>query len=62
MIEDGDMIEIDIPEHKINVLVSDEELNNRKRSLKPFAPQLDNGYLKRYAKLVTSGMKGAILE
>ncbi len=62
MIEDGDMIEIDIPEHKINVLVSDEELNNRKRSLKPFTPQLDNGYLKRYAKLVTSGMKGAILE
>ena len=56
------MIEIDIPANTINVLVSDEELENRRKELVPFEIKVKKGYLARYSKLVTSGCKGAILE
>lgn len=62
LIQDGDMIEIDIPANTINVLVSDEELENRRKALVPFEIKVKKGYLARYSKLVTSGCKGAILE
>jgi len=62
LIEEGDMIEIDIPANKINVLVSDEELENRRAAWKPRQPRITTGYLARYAKQVTSGSTGAILE
>lgn len=62
LIQDGDMIEIDIPANTINVLVSDEELEIRRKTLLPFEIKVKKGYLARYSKLVTSGCKGAILE
>lgn len=62
LIEDGDLIQIDIPEHKINILVNQEELDRRRLLWKPREPKIKTGYLKRYAKHVTSGSKGAILE
>lgn len=62
LIQDGDMIEIDIPANTINVLVSDDELENRRKTLVPFEAKVKKGYLARYSKLVTSGCKGAILE
>lgn len=62
LIKDGDMIEIDIPDHKINILISNEELENRKASWKPFEIKIKKGYLARYSKLVTSGCEGAILK
>lgn len=62
LVEEGDMIEIDIPANKINVLVSDEELEKRRAAWKPRQPRITTGYLSRYAKLVTSGSTGAILE
>lgn len=62
LVEEGDTIEIDINNDSINVLVSDEELTRRRASWKPRAPRITSGYLSRYAKLVTSGTKGAVLE
>ena len=62
LIQNGDMIEIDIPANTINVLVSDEELESRRNNLVPFEIKVKKGYLARYSKLVTSGCKGAILE
>ena len=62
LIEEGDQIEIDIPKNTINVLVSDEELAERRSKWKPRQPRITKGYLARYAKLVTSGSTGAILE
>ena len=59
---EGDMIEIDIPANTINLLVSDEELAKRKAEWKPRQPKITTGYLARYAKLVTSGAQGAVLE
>ena len=62
LIENGDIIKIDIMANTINFVVSDEELGKRKASWKPRQPQITTGYLARYAALVTSGNKGAILE
>jgi dihydroxy-acid dehydratase len=61
IIEDGDMIEIDIPNSKITLKVSDEELAKRKAEWQPREPKITTGYLARYAKLVTSGAQGAVL-
>ena len=62
LIEEGDIISIDINANKLNVKVSDEELARRKTAWKPRQPKVTDGYLKRYAALVTSGNRGAILE
>lgn len=62
LVEEGDIIEIDILNNKINVLVSDEELAKRKANWKPRQPKINKGYLVRYASQVTSADKGAILE
>ena len=62
LIEEGDIIAIDIPANTINVKVSDEELNARKAKWQPKEPKVTKGYLARYAKIVTSGDKGAVLE
>ena len=59
--KEGDQIAIDINANTLNVLVSDEELARRKSEWKPRAPKITTGYLARYAKLVSSGMKGAVL-
>jgi dihydroxy-acid dehydratase len=62
LIHEGDIISIDINANELNVKVSDEELARRKAEWKPRAPKVTDGYLKRYAALVTSGNRGAILE
>ncbi len=62
LVEEGDEIEIDIPKNTINVLVSDEVLAVRRSKWQPRQPRITEGYLARYAKLVTSGSTGAILE
>ena len=62
LIEEGDIISIDIPANAINVKVSDEVLAERKAKWQPREPKIKTGYLARYAKMVTSADKGAILE
>ena len=62
LVEEGDLIRINIPEHKLEVAVSDEELARRKAAWTPREPKVTTGYLKRYAKMVSSANKGAILE
>ena len=62
LVEEGDIIEIDIDNHSLNVKVSDEELEKRRAKWQPKEPNVTTGYLARYAKLVTSANKGAILE
>ncbi|WP_419519859.1 dihydroxy-acid dehydratase [Duodenibacillus massiliensis] len=61
LIKEGDMIEIDIPANTISVDVSDEEMSKRRAEWKPRTPRVNTGYLARYAKLVSSGCKGAVL-
>ncbi len=62
LIREGDIIRIDIPSKSINVLVDDRELAARKAEWKPRAPKITSGYLSRYAAMVTSGSRGAVLE
>ena len=60
-VEEGDIIKIDIPNMKLELDVSDEVLAERKAKWQPREPKVTTGYLKRYASLVTSGNRGAIL-
>ena len=62
LLEEGDMLTIDIPANTISVDLTNEELARRRAAWKPRAPRITTGYLARYAKLVTSGMSGAVLE
>lgn len=62
LVEEGDLIEIDIPNYSIQLLISDEELEERRKNWEPRTPKVTTGYLARYAELVSSGSKGAILE
>ena len=62
LVEEGDIIEINIPEYKINLKISDEEMAKRKAKWQPRDPKVTTGYLARYAAMVTSGDRGAILE
>lgn len=61
LIEEGDIIEINIPEYRINVKLSDEELAARKAKWTAPAPKVTSGWLARYAKLVDSAAKGAVM-
>lgn len=61
-VKEGDMIHIDIPNHILEVQISDEELEARKVGWKPKTPSITTGYLKRYAALVTSANTGAVLK
>ena len=56
------MISINIPELKLEIKVSDEEMQARKAKWQPREPKVTTGYLARYAAMVTSGNRGAILE
>ena len=60
--EEGDIISIDIDNHRLDVKVSDEELAARKAGWSAPTPQVTSGYLARYASLVTSADRGAVLE
>ena len=62
LVEEGDLIQIDIPNLSIHLDVSDEELAKRKENWTPREPRVTTGYLARYAAMVTSGNRGAILE
>ncbi len=62
LVHEGDVISIDINNYKIELKVSDEELAKRRATWTPNEPKIKTGYLARYAKLVTSADKGAILE
>lgn len=62
LVENGDIIEIDLPKRTIHLDVSDEKLAERKKKLKPFEPKIKTGWLARYSKLVTNASKGGIME
>lgn len=62
LIEEGDIIDIDINANTLNLLVPEEVLSERRKNWQPRAPKITTGYLARYAAMVTSGNKGAILK
>ena len=62
LVEEGDIIKINIPELKLELDVSDEELARRRAAWTPREPKITTGYLARYASMVTSGNRGAVLE
>lgn len=62
LVEEGDTIRINIPENKLDFVISEEELEERKAKWQPRTPKITTGYLARYAAMVTSGNRGAILE
>ena len=62
LIEEGDIIKIDIPANTINVDLPDEVLEERRKKWQPREPRVTTGYLSRYAEMVTSANRGAILE
>ena len=62
LVEDGDIISIDITNGNLDLLVSDEELAKRRSNLKPVEPKVKEGYLARYAKLVSSASSGAVFK
>jgi len=59
-LRNGDVIKIDIPGRKLNVVLSDSEIEKRLRDVPPFVPRVTGGYLKRYAEKVTSASSGAV--
>ena len=62
LVEEGDLIKINIKEKTLDFVVSDEELARRKAAWTPREPKVTTGYLARYATMVTSGDKGAVLK
>ena len=62
LLKDGDIIEIDIPNNKISVKLSDNELAERKKDWKQPAPRITKGYLAKYASMATSADTGAVLK
>ena len=62
LVEDGDLISIDINNGKLDLKVSEEVLDQRRKNLKPFEPKVKDGYLARYSKLVTSASTGAVFK
>ena len=61
LVKDGDRIKIDIPDRSIELLVPDEELEKRRKELKPFEPKIKSGYLAKYASNVSDASHGAIV-
>ncbi|MBO5778092.1 MAG: dihydroxy-acid dehydratase, partial [Clostridia bacterium] len=61
-VKEGDIISINIPEYKLDVLISEEEMAKRKAEITPLKKEGLTGYLKRYSKMVQSASKGAIIE
>jgi len=61
-LQDGDIIQIDIPNHRLEAELTDEEISNRLARLPSFEPKVKTGYLKRYAERVGSASSGAILQ
>ena len=61
LIQNGDKIKIDIPKRKIELLVTEEELEARRKNLKPFELKVKSGYLAKYARNVQDASHGAIV-
>lgn len=62
LVQEGDIIEIDIPKRKLDLLVNDLEMQKRRESWKTPEPKIKTGYMARYAKMVSSGATGAVFE
>lgn len=62
LLQEGDIIEIDIPAGKLNAQVSNEEFATRRAAQPPFTPKITGGWLSRYARMVQGANKGAVLE
>ncbi len=62
LVEEGDIIKIDIPNNSLNVDITEEEMAARRAKWQPREPKIKEGYLLRYASLVTSGNRGAVLD
>jgi len=62
ILRDGDRIRIDIPNRKIDVLLSDKEIKERLSKWKPPRPKITKGYLSRYARMVSSAGSGAVMK
>ncbi|MCI8585758.1 MAG: dihydroxy-acid dehydratase, partial [Lachnospiraceae bacterium] len=62
LVEEGDLIKINIPENRLDVEITEEEMERRRAKWQPREPKVTTGYLARYASMVTSGNRGAILE
>lgn len=62
VVRDGDIISIDIPKRKLDLLVSEEEIRKRFKRHKPIKPKIRKGWLARYASLVTSASTGAVMK
>ena len=60
-IQDGDIISIDIDKCQINFKVSEEEMAKRKENWTPLEPKVKTGYLRRYSKMVSSAIQGAVM-
>ena len=62
LVEEGDIISIDIDNHRLDVNISEAEMEKRKASWQPRKPQVTTGYLARYAAMAAPASRGAILE
>ena len=62
LVQEGDIISINIPEHSLSLKISDEKMAKRRAAWQPRQPKVTTGYLARYAAMVTSGNRGAVLE
>ncbi len=62
LVQDGDVIVIDIPQRRLELRVSQDELAKRRRKRKPLAPKINKGFLHLYSKIVSSANKAAVLE
>jgi len=62
IVKDGDIINIDIPKRRLEVLLTEEEINDRFKTHKPFKPKVNKGWLARYASFVTSAGTGAVMK
>lgn len=62
VVQDGDEVEIDIPRKRLTLLISEEEMAQRRKAWRPPAPKVTSGYLARYAAMVTSASEGAVLK
>ena len=60
VVKDGDKIRIDIPERKLELLISDEELEERLKNFKPIEKEVDSKLLRKYRRTVTSASRGAV--
>ncbi len=62
LVQEGDEIELDIPNKRLTLHVSEEEIARRRKEWKAPVPRVTGGYLSRYVRMVASASKGAILE